>query len=145
MKKLFLTLATGAMLAGCSQLTPQQHDTAVAVSHAAIDLFQKASDIIVQVIVARAQSPADASAKANLLDSVAGGLRSIEGQSSGLITTSDVGAVVREFTDPEKVHWSDLADQLMDSFALARGSTDAKLETMAVAANAKAAELRSAQ
>jgi len=56
-----------------------------------------------------------------------------------------VGSVVRAFTDPSKVHWTEYADQIADAFANSPLPTNEKLETIATAVNNQAATIREAQ
>ena len=58
------------------------------------------------------------------------------------MTPDVVVTTVRQFTNPQVYHWSDLADQLAEAFASTKGAQDAKLEALAVAANDAAAKAR---
>lgn len=140
MKKLLLLSIL--CLAGCVNWTPKQKAAATTAMDFGVNLVQYGVDIFAQVITARAQSGADLNSKANWSDSVAGGLRSLETSSNGLVTASDVETVVRQFTDPNKVHWSDLADNLAAAFAKDPAPTNVKLEALAASANISAANQR---
>lgn len=143
--KTIIAISLAIALSGCSQFTPAQRDFAATVGYRVIDLFQVASDIFVQVIVARATSPEDASDKANWLDSVAGGLRSLQTTSGDLVSANEVGVAIREFTDPNKAQWSELAKQLSTAYEKSLEPDNVALEALATAANAQAATLRAAQ
>lgn len=143
--KRFALLALAAFLLGCQAITHEQKEFAAAVGYRIIDLFQAASDGIVQIIVTRARSPQDASEAADWLDSAANGLRSLETKSGGFVTADVVEVTVRQFTDPQKVHWSELARELAESFHAATLPSNEALETIAIAANEQAAALRAAQ
>lgn len=143
MKLLILALAiTACLFSGCANLTTQQKAVAVTAMDTGVNLVQYGADIFAQVITARAQSGADLNSKANWSDSVAGGLRSLETSSGGLVTAGDVSTVVRQFTDPNKVHWSDLADSLAAAFIKDPAPTNVKLEALATSANITAASQR---
>lgn len=130
---------------GCSNLTPKQQAIATTVGHSLVSLSQTVADIVLQVIIAKATSGADLTDKANLLDSAASGLRSIETTSGGIVTSSEVGEAVRSFTDPNKVHWTDFADSLADAFSNSAPPANEKLEAMATTLNVQAATVRDTQ
>ncbi len=144
MKALFACIVI-LSLASCQNFTPRQKEVTTAIVGRTLDIIQFAADVFVRVIVVRADSPARASSDADWLDSVAGGLRSIQSTTGGLVTAADVGVAVRDFTDPSKVHWSELAEQLAATFDRSSLPQNDTLEAMATAANAQAATLRAVQ
>lgn len=105
-----------------------------------MELLQKAVDVGLQVVIAKADSSQDLTAKGNLMYSAAKGLRTLESQTGGYVTPDMVGAVVRQFTDPSKQHWGDFADQLAAQYAASPQAPDVKLEALARAADITAAQ-----
>lgn len=138
--KSLLTACLIFSLSGCSW-TQRQRDIAASVGRATLSLTQIAADITLQVIYAK-YIGGNESTGANWLDSVAGGLRSLETESNGVVTGDMVAQAVRSFTDPNKVHWGEYADKLADAFADSPLPTNQKLETLATSANMDAATLR---
>jgi hypothetical protein len=115
------------------------------IGGAVLDLAQTASNLAVNIIVAKATSGQDLSAKSNYLDSAAAGLRSLQNKTGGLVTAQDVGAIVSQFTDPSKTHWSDLANKLSKAYASdPTPSPDVKLEALAIGLNTAAASASAA-
>lgn len=131
------------LVSGCAW-TPQQKQITIGVTRAVLSVSQNAADLFARVIIARANSDAELDARANWLDSVASGLRSIQHDSAGLITADLVGSTVREWTDPNKVDWRELADLLADKFADSPLPPKEKLEVIAVQANIQAQSIREA-
>lgn len=140
---LLIALLFAFSSSSCSHLTPQQRETATAVGRGTLTLVQGLSDAAVRIVFARAESSADLTDKANLMDSVAGGLRSIEVVSGGIVTTDQVKDAVRAYTDPTKIHWADFADAVAEAFANSPLPVNEKLETLAATANIQAAGQRS--
>jgi len=124
---------------GCQNLTPAQKAQLGAIgtklASATLNTAQVVTNLAVQVVVAKATSTQDLTGKSNLLDSAAQGLRTLQGQTDGLVTPAMVQTTVAQFTDPTKEHWGDLATQLAQTFSTSPGTTDAKLEAMASGLN----------
>jgi microcystin-dependent protein len=140
---LLLILTLG--LVGCSHLTPAQKQTATVVGTkilgGALDLTQFAANLAVNVVLKKAEGPADALNKANKFDSAALALRTLETDTNGLVTPEDVASAVTQFTDPTKTHWDALANQLAGAITAAPDQ-NAALEQSAVGLNQAAAAAR---
>lgn len=141
--KILKLLLIIALLSGCTW-SQRQRDIAASVGRATLSLTQIAADITLRVIYAKYVG-GNATTGANWLDSVAGGLRSLETQSNGVVTGDMVSETLRSFTDPNKVHWANFADGIADAFANSPLPTNEKLETLATQANIQAATLRVSQ
>lgn len=141
MKHLNCAIACVALLmAGCT-LTPQQKAVAARIGGDVLEVIQKAVDVGIQVIVAKADSGQDLTAKGNLLNSGAVGLRTLEGKTNGVVTPDMVATVLRQFTDPTKTHWDAYADAMAAQYA---ASVQTKSQDQALEALAKAADITAA-
>lgn len=136
MKKVFSYVACASLLlSGCEgyrSLSPGQQDAIAKVGEVTLNLLQFAADVAVQVVVSRAGSPADIHSKAGLLYSAANGLRTLQAQTDGLVTPELVSVTVRQFTNPDKKHWGELATSLSAAYAASDQSSDVKLEALAL-------------
>lgn len=143
-RNLLASAIVAVVLSGCASWTPHQKAVAITSMDAAVNATQHVVDFGVQLIAAVAKSDRDLSDKANLLDSAAGGLRSLEANTDGLLTVDLVAGTLRQFTDPSKAHWSDFADTVAAAIVADPRPVNVKLEAFASEVNAKAAVQRAA-
>ena len=130
MRQIFLSLVLVLGLAGCQPMTPATKEKVAATGQL---LAQKAFQVAVNTIIARVQSPNDAQAKANWLDSLAYAVR---------ITPEDVQALVGVWT-PKKSHWAELAGSVDALYESAKHlPPDQRRELIAQGLNAAAAKAR---
>lgn len=102
-------------------------------------LASKATSIALQTVISAAQSQADASKKADWLDSLSTGLRSSAVSS---VSADDIRAIGAIWT-PDKPHWTDLATQLAQIYTQTAGLPDAqRIEAIAEGLQAAAAAAR---
>ncbi len=146
MKFLSVLLCCVALCFPACSWTPEQKQKAAnvgaVIGSTLLNLAQTATDAALKYVVARAGSDADLTAKGNLIDSAAQGLRTLQGQTSGLVTPALVQSTISQFTDPTKQHWGDLATSLAKTYATSSTSQDVALEGIAEGLNTAAAQAR---
>lgn len=140
--RLSVSLLCVLSFAACQNLTPGQKQAAVKVAGVLGGLSQFVADTAVKVVIARADGPEDATKKADLLDSAASYLRSIEGATAGVLTPDQIAAGLTSFTDPSKVHWNELAQNIATEIVTTPAPPDAALEQAASSLNQVAATTR---
>lgn len=139
---LSLVLAISVFIAGCSSLSPNQNAILASVGSSALSLLQNVTDIAIKTVLAKALSGDDLVAKSNFIDSAASALRTLEGNTGGVISPELIVSTVTQFTDPTKTHWNVLAQKVADQVISSDLSTDLALEVAATGLNAAAATTR---
>lgn len=102
-------------------------------------LAQKAATLAVKVVLNAATSQKDTDSKANYLDSMAAGVRSLDWSTA--ISADDIKQVAAIWT-PANANWQYLGSSLGSAFNQTSGPTDQRLEAIASGLNAAAATSR---
>lgn len=139
MKKQLLILPLCLSLSSCTSLKTWWTAHGAQVGQTANLLAVKAATIAGKVILSAATSQNDSDVKANYLDSVAQGVRSLDWSSA--ITADDIKAVATIWA-PDAAHWQYLGQELGSAFNQTSGPTDQRLEAIASGLNVAAATER---
>lgn len=134
-----LLLLPVLLLCSCASLKTWWTAHSSQVGATAQLLAVKAATIAGKVILSAATSQNDSDAKANYLDSVAQGVRSLDW--SNAITADDIKAVATIWA-PDSAHWQNLGSELGSAFNQTSGPTDQRLEAIASGLNTAAATER---
>ncbi len=128
-------------LTGCVSLRTWWGAHSAQVGATGSYLAKKAAAFALQTVIAAAQSPEDANHKADYLDSLAYGFRTVD--KSGLVTMDDFTTLASIWT-PDKPHWGELTGELYGAVRNAGGPSAQRLEFVAQGLNEAAAFTRAA-